>query len=156
LSENKACFFQAAAKLAYCCLFVLGFICLFVQRNPLSNMKKTLVLGASPNPARYAYRAVIALHHAGHPVYAVGKQTGHIQETPIHRAPEGWSDVDTVTLYLNPRHQEMYYQYILDLKPNRVIFNPGTENPDFAEQLQQHGIAPIEACTLVMLAIGNY
>ena len=118
-------------------------------------MKKTLVVGASPKANRYSYEAVVRLKTHGHPVYAFGLREAEIMGTPIHTE---WptEEFDTVTLYLNPNRQKEYYQRIIDLKPNRVIFNPGTENPHFMEQLEKNGIQTEAACTLVMLSVGNY
>lgn len=117
--------------------------------------KKTLVVGASPKPNRYSYEAVVRLKHHGHPVYAFGLREAEIMDVPIKTE---WpsEEFDTVTLYLNPNRQQEYYQRIIDLKPERVIFNPGTENPRFMDQLEKNGIEVEAACTLVMLSIGNY
>lgn len=117
--------------------------------------KKTLVVGASPKPTRYSYEAVTRLRHHGHPVYAYGMRESEILGVPIQTS---WPNeqFDTITLYLNPNRQEEYCERILDLKPKRVIFNPGTENPPFQEQLKKAGIEVEVACTLVMLSIGNY
>jgi predicted CoA-binding protein len=119
-------------------------------------MKKTVVLGASDNPSRYSFLAVERLREKGHPVVAVGKREGKIKDTPILTGEPLVNDVDTVTLYLNPVLQVAAYDYILGLKPRRVIFNPGTENDELEEILRSKGIEPIEACTLVMLAAGMY
>lgn len=119
-------------------------------------MKKTLVLGASDNPSRYSYLAVERLRDKGHPVVAVGKKEGKIGDISILTGQPIENDIDTVTLYLNPSLQVASYDYILRLNPRRVIFNPGTENPEFEEILASRGIEPVEACTLVMLAAGNY
>jgi predicted CoA-binding protein len=75
---------------------------------------------------------------------------------PIHDETLDEKDVDTVTLYLNPDHQKMYYDYILSLHPKRIIFNPGTENDELASLAARNGIKTMEACTLVMLATGQY
>lgn len=119
-------------------------------------MKKTVVLGASDNPSRYSFLAVERLREKGHPVVAVGKREGKINDTPILTGEPLVNDVDTVTLYLNPVLQFAAYDYILGLKPRRVIFNPGTENDELEEILRSKGIEPVEACTLVMLAVGMY
>ena len=117
--------------------------------------KRTLVVGASPKPSRYAYEAVVRLRHYGHDVYPFGLREGQIMDISICTE---WpkDEFDTITLYLNPNRQEEYYQRIIDLRPKRVIFNPGTENPHFMEKLQKEGIEVEVACTLVMLSIGNY
>ncbi len=117
--------------------------------------KKTLVVGASPKPERYGYKAVERLVQFGHPVFAYGIRSGTIGEIEISKE---WpsQEFDTVTLYLNPMPQEEYYQRIIGLKPNRVIFNPGTENPKFQKLLSENEIGYEEACTLVLLGIGAY
>ena len=120
------------------------------------SLKKTVVIGASPNPERYAHRAVLRLAEAGHPVEAVGMRNGRIGNADIQTGFPPISDVDTVTLYVGPRNQDHWADYIESLNPKRVIFNPGTENPDFENRLERKGIETIQACTLVMLSIGNY
>jgi len=117
--------------------------------------KKTLVLGASPKPDRYSYEAVVRLNLHGHEVYPFGFKQADIMNITIQTI---WPSeaFDTVTLYLNPQRQVEYYQKIIDLNPKRVIFNPGTENPEFMQMLQESGIEVEVACTLVMLSIGIY
>ncbi len=119
-------------------------------------MKKTLIIGASENPARYANRAALSLLRKGHEVVLLGVKEGTIEGKPIQTGYPELSDIDTVTLYIGLRNQTTYYTYINQLKPRRVIFNPGAENPAFEQELAQAGIEPVEACTLVMLSIGNY
>lgn len=119
-------------------------------------MKRTLILGASSNPSRYAYLAAQKLRNYGHPFLLLGRRKGVALGEEIHTEKVVWEDVDTVTLYINPSHQPDYYDYILSLKPKRVIFNPGTENPEFKNMLLDKNIIPIEGCTLVMLSIGQY
>ena len=118
--------------------------------------KKTLVLGASENPSRYSNMAMRSLSAKGHSVLAVGKKEGRAHGIDIHKSLPPDRDIDTVTLYLNPTHQEAFYEYLAALKPRRVIFNPGTENPELEDLLSAHGIQPVEACTLVMLSTGQY
>ena len=122
----------------------------------MSKSKKTLVLGASPNPERYSWKAVSRLHSNQHEVIALGARSGAIGEVPIQTTPPQVEDVDTVTLYLGPDHQPQYYDYILGLHPKRIIFNPGTENPELMHLAQEQNIEVVEGCTLVMLSIGNY
>ena len=119
-------------------------------------MKKTLVLGASENPARYSFEAVTRLRKYGHEVVAVGRKSAVIAGVQIETEPPVVNDIDTVTLYLNPTAQKPYYDYIVGLKPQRIIFNPGTENDELEAIAQQNGIETIEACTLVMLSTGQY
>ena len=118
--------------------------------------KKTLVLGASDNPSRYSYLAVNRLRSHGHPVVAIGKKNSMVADVPIEKEQKDWKNVDTVTLYLNPFHQQQYYDYILSLKPKRIIFNPGAENDELADLAVKNGIKPIEACTLVLLSTNQY
>ena len=118
--------------------------------------KKTLVLGASENPSRYSNMAMLRLQQHGHPVVAVGKTGGSVNGMEILKTPPAADDIDTVTLYLNPDHQKAYYDYILSLHPRRIIFNPGTENPELEDMAAANGIKPVEACTLVMLGTGQY
>lgn len=117
---------------------------------------KTLVIGAGTNPERYAWKAVHSLRLHGQEVIAFGKESGTIDDVTIENTWNPNWDVDTVTLYLNPMRQEAYYEKIIDLKPRRVIFNPGTENPEFMQLLEQAGVFPEVACTLVLLSIGQY
>lgn len=119
-------------------------------------MKKTLVLGATPNPARYAYLAIHSLTRHGHPVVPVGTRNGTVAGLPILQDRPEVTDVDTVTLYIGPQHQPPYYDYLLSLNPKRIIFNPGTENPQLMALAESKGIEIVEGCTLVMLSIGNY
>lgn len=118
--------------------------------------KKTLVMGASDNPQRYSYLAVDRLLSHNHPVVAMGKKQGVVNGIEISNEKEIYSDVDTVTLYLNPANQKQYYDYILSLNPKRIIFNPGTENNELASLARNNGIKTLEACTLVMLSTGQY
>lgn len=118
--------------------------------------KKTLVLGASENPSRYSNIAIHRLLSKDHPVVAVGKRTGHVAGVDILNHTPEMEDIDTVTLYLNPMNQQPYYDYILSLKPKRVIFNPGTENDELEAMLRKNNIEAKEACTLVMLSTGQY
>lgn len=118
--------------------------------------KQTLVLGASDNPARYSNMAINRLVGAGHPVVAVGLKEGEVAGVQIKKGMPVFDDVDTITLYLNPRNQEQYYNYITSLNPKRVIFNPGTENPELYKILRDQGIESEVACTLVLLSTGQY
>ncbi|MBC7383433.1 MAG: CoA-binding protein [Bacteroidia bacterium] len=119
-------------------------------------MKKTLVIGASPNPDRYAYMATEMLSGFGHAVVPFGIKKGEINGKEILKTFPSEEEFDTVTLYVNPVLQKQYEQAILDLHPKRVVFNPGTENPAFKNRLEQNGIQAIEACTLVLLRTHQY
>lgn len=118
--------------------------------------KKTIVLGASPNPSRYSYLAVSRLAASGHSVTAIGKRIGKINDVDITIEHPNEKNVDTVTLYLNPANQKQYYDYIISLHPKRLIFNPGTENDELAELADDNNIEALEACTLVLLSTGQY
>jgi len=122
----------------------------------MSSQKKTLVLGASTNPARYSYKAIKMLQRFGHPVVAVGRKEEELDGVAITKEQVGFENVDTVTLYLNPINQKEYYDYIVSLNPDRVIFNPGTENPELYDLLKKNDIEIEVACTLVMLSTNQF
>jgi len=117
---------------------------------------KTLVIGATTNKDRYAYKAIQSLINKSHQVVAIGAKEGMALDVKIETAKIPFKGIDTVTLYLNPKNQEEYYDYIISLKPRRVIFNPGTENPEFYERLKQNNIEFEVACTLVLVATNQY
>lgn len=116
-------------------------------------MKKTVIIGATPNPARYAYLAAEMLSQYDHELVPVGIKEGEVKGKKILdiRKRPPITDVDTVTLYISPAHQPEWYDYILGLNPKRIIFNPGTENPEFEKLASEQGIEATEACTLVLL-----
>jgi uncharacterized protein len=122
----------------------------------MGERKKTLVLGASSNPARYSYLAIQRLRAHNHPVIAIGRRTGQVADVNITKDHLPENDVDTITLYLNPKNQVEYYDYILDLHPRRIIFNPGTENEELMLKAKEKDIKSVIACTLVMLGTGQY
>jgi predicted CoA-binding protein len=116
-----------------------------------------LILGASENPTRYSHMATMMLLEYGHKPVLVGKSGSEVVGLPILRVvPEDLQSVDTITLYLNPLHQVAHYNAIISLKPGRVIFNPGTENPELMVKLDAANIPYLEACTLVMLRAGQF
>ncbi|CAN5175688.1 CoA-binding protein [soil metagenome] len=118
--------------------------------------KKTLVLGASLNPGRYSNIAIKRLTSNQQPTVAVGLRKGEVTGINITNEEEDFDDIHTITLYLNPQRQKQYYDYILSLEPKRVIFNPGTENPELFALLRKKNIEIEIACTLVMLATNQY
>jgi len=118
--------------------------------------KKTLVLGASDNPSRYSFLAVQKLRKFEHPVVAIGRKNTKVADVFIEKEKKPFTGIDTVTLYLNPFHQQEYYDYILSLKPKRIIFNPGSENEELARLAKENNIRVMEACTLVLLSTGQY
>ena len=120
--------------------------------------KKTVIIGATTNPSRYAYFAAERLTNAGHEIVPIGIKKGEVfgeEILDIRKSPQV-EDVDTITLYLGARHQPEYYDYILNLNPKRIIFNPGTENPELVKLVNTKGIETENACTLVMLGSGVY
>jgi len=119
-------------------------------------MKKTLIIGATNNPDRYAYKAAMRLVENGHPIINIGIKTGEVAGQPIQTLSHIFQDIDTITLYIGPQLQSAYYDYILQTKPKRIIFNPGTENPELEALAESNGIPAIEACTLVLLATKQY
>ena len=118
--------------------------------------KKTLVLGATSNPNRYAYLAINKLKEKGHAIVNVGLKKGEVAGVVIEQPNQIHDDIDTLTLYVGPQNQKDLYQYILNTKPKRIIFNPGAENPELESLASKQGIETIEACTLVMLSTGQY
>jgi hypothetical protein len=138
--------------LTYLCFNEETGLCEIIFRK----MKKTVVIGASDNPDRYANIATRMLKDHGHEVVAVGLKDCMIGDTKVTKELAPVSNVDTVTLYVGPRHQPYWYSYILSLKPRRIIFNPGTENSAFEMMARDEGIEVVSACTLVMLSVGNY
>nr|WP_294899301.1 CoA-binding protein [uncultured Pedobacter sp.] len=118
--------------------------------------KKTLIIGATPNPERYAYKAANKLVQHGHSIVNVGVKKGEVAGQPIEKPETIHTDIDTITLYVNPINQKDLYQYILTTKPKRIIFNPGTENPELEREAEELGIETLEACTLVLLSIDQF
>jgi len=119
-------------------------------------LKKTLVLGASLKPVRYSNLAIRRLVEYGHPVVAVGRREGEVEGVEILTGMPELSGIDTVTVYLNEDNQKPFEEYILKLKPRRIVFNPGAENPRFKKIAAGQGIEVEDACTLVMLSVGTF
>jgi predicted CoA-binding protein len=117
---------------------------------------KTLVIGASANPQRYSFLAINKLLDHNHEVEAIGLKNDTVASVKIQTGFPELKNIHTVTLYVNPTHQKEYYDYIIGLKPQRVIFNPGTENPELYQLLEQNNIAYEVACTLVLLSINQF
>lgn len=118
--------------------------------------KKTLVLGASPNPDRYSYAAVQRLVAAKHETVAIGLRKGKVAGIEIQTGQVPIADLDTIALYIGADRQPPLYQYILSLQPKRIIFNPGTENAQLARLAKGHDIETVFGCTLVMLSLDTY
>jgi predicted CoA-binding protein len=118
--------------------------------------KKTLILGATPDPSRYAYLAANRLVRSGHSIVNVGIKTGEVAGVPIEKPETVHTDIDTITLYVGPQNQPPLYDYIINTHPKRIIFNPGTENQELRRMAHENGIETDYACTLVLLSIGQY
>ena len=118
--------------------------------------KPTVVIGASPNTDRYSYKATISLQQHNHTVYPIGIRSGKINDLDIITTKPIIDTIDTVTLYVGPDNQPAWFEYIFSLNPKRIIFNPGTENPEFEALAISKGIEVLDACTLVLLSINQY
>jgi predicted CoA-binding protein len=118
--------------------------------------KKTLVIGASLKAERYSNIAINKLRQHNIEVRAIGQKEGKVSDVQIDTHQLPYKDIDTVTLYLNAKRQPEYYDYIIGLKPKRVIFNPGTENREFYKLLEDHQISYDVACTLVLLGTNQF
>jgi len=119
--------------------------------------KKTLVLGASTNPNRFSYKAVKSLQRRDIPLVAVGRKEDDLEGIKIRPGkPMDIGDIHTVAIYMNAELQKEFYDYILELKPRRVIFNPGTRNPEFSDIVRAQGIEVVDDCLLVMLNTGRF
>ncbi|MDD3148792.1 MAG: CoA-binding protein [Candidatus Riflebacteria bacterium] len=119
--------------------------------------ERVVVLGASPNPERYSYKAVNMLLEYGHEVVPVHPVADKIENIPVTaRLNMVTGPVDTLTLYLSPDTLTPLENDMVNLKPGRIIFNPGTENPVLMENLRKRGMNIVEACTLVLLRTGQF
>jgi len=119
--------------------------------------KVTLVLGASSNPERFAYKAIISLQRRKIPIIAIGRRETEVGNLKIRKGMlADTGPVHTVTMYMNANHQKEYHDYILSLKPKRIIFNPGTSNRELAILAREQGIEVVEDCMLVMLRTGRF
>lgn len=120
-------------------------------------MKKTLVIGASSKPGRISREAILKLREGGHEVLAIGLQEDKVGDVSIQTGhPLNMDNLHTITLYLNQDRQIDYYDYLMALKPKRILFNPGTENPVLEKLAHQNNIETEQACTLVLLSLGAY
>jgi len=118
--------------------------------------KKTLILGATTDFTRYSYLAAVRLSNSGHTIVNVGVRTGSVGGVEIEMPQVAHSDIHTLTLYIGPLKQQPLYDYIIKTNPQRIIFNPGTENEELRKLANAHGIATEYACTLVLLSLGQY
>lgn len=119
-------------------------------------MKNTLILGASLDDNTYSNRAIRKLITHKHPVQGIGRRKGFIEGAHVGTEKISINDLDTISMYLNAMNQRGYYSYILELNPDRVIFNPGSENEELEGVLESNGIAFERACTLVLLGLNQY
>jgi predicted CoA-binding protein len=119
-------------------------------------MGRILVLGASPNPSRFSNKAVSSLIYHNYDVVAVGFRKGIIDGLKILTGMPHIGNVHTILLYMGPFRQKEFYNYILDLKPARIIFNPGTENSELAQIAENKNITVINNCALVMIDSGTF
>lgn len=122
----------------------------------MSKNKPTVVIGASPNADRYSYKATVSLQQHQQTVFPIGIRNGQINGLDIITDKPNLENIDTVTLYVGPDNQTAWMDYIFSLKPKRIIFNPGSENPEFEALAESKGIEAVEACTLVLLSIDRY
>jgi predicted CoA-binding protein len=118
--------------------------------------KNTAIIGASPKQDRYAYMATVSLLRHGHNVFPVGIHEGEISGVKIMTDFPKLENIDTVTLYVGPRNQPAWIDYIMSLHPKRIIFNPGTENDELLHAAKKNGIECVQGCTLVMLSTGQF
>lgn len=131
-------------------------LCYSGKKKFLNMEKKTLVLGASENPARYANIAIKRLRANKISTVALGLRKGEVAGVKIENEKVPFENIHTVTLYLGPARQEEYYDYVVSLQPKRVVFNPGTENPEFYGILRENNIETEVACTLILLSTQQY
>lgn len=126
------------------------------QRFTMTKNKKTLIIGATTKPERAAYKAINMLVANGHSVIALGQNIGEVSGIKINTKAIPVTNIDTISLYINPTRQRDYYNYIVEAKPKRVLFNPGTENPEFYQLLELNNIKFEATCTLVLLTLNKY
>lgn len=119
-------------------------------------MSKVLVIGASPNNARFSYKCVRSLCRHEYEVVALGPRSGDIRGTEIVTGKPELEDIDTVILYIGAGKQPEYYEYVFGLKPRRIIFNPGTYNKEFIDKAKENGIETVVDCALIMLNTGSF
>lgn len=122
----------------------------------MTKNKKTLVLGATTKPEKAAFKAIGMLVAKGHSVLALGQNAGEVAGIKINTKAIPVKNIDTISLYINPTRQRDYYNYIVEAKPKRVLFNPGTENPELYQLLELNNIKYEAACTLVLLTLNKY
>ncbi len=119
-------------------------------------MKTTLVIGASTNTERYSNKCIKLLKEHKIRTYAIGNKEGTAYTVNIETGFPHYTDIHTVAIYLSATNQKGYYDYLISLKPQRILFPPGTENPEFEIKARANGIITEQACPLVMLNVGTY
>ena len=121
-------------------------------------MKKTVIIGATTDPSRYAYLAARMLTQYNNEILPIGIKKGDLFGTKILNIFDKpkVDDVHTITLYIGPQRQPEWYEYLMSLNPKRIIFNPGTENDVLIRMAEERGIEAVEGCTLVMLRSNQY
>ena len=117
---------------------------------------KTLVLGVSLKENRYSNKAVNMLRENDVPTVAFGLKKGKVADVTLDTELMPYKDIHTVSIYIGPQNQQEYYDYVIGLNPKRVIFNPGTENEEFFQLLDENNIPYQLACTLVLLRTGQF
>lgn len=122
----------------------------------VSRDKTTLVLGASLNESRFSNICIHTLTENKIPTIAIGLREGEVSGIRIQTGLPELKGIHTVTLYLGPQNQTQYYDYIINLKPQRIIFNPGTWNPELVSLARDHQIEIVNNCTLMMISGGYY
>ena len=121
----------------------------------MDNMR-VLILGASTNPDRYAYKAMVLLVEKGHKVFLKGNKAGIALGLTIQVGTNNFDHIHTITLYVGPQNQQDLIEDLIQIKPERIIFNPGTENPKLYAEIEKLNIKVEEACTLVLLHTNQF
>ena len=111
---------------------------------------RVVLIGASEKTDRYSNQAIKLLAQKGHEVFPIAPSNGQVNGIDFIVGQPEFKNIHTLTLYINPNIQKEYYDYILEIKPKRIIFNPGTENQDLAQLAEKNGIETENACTLVL------
>jgi len=119
-------------------------------------MKTTLVIGASTKADRYSNKCIKLLQEHKIKTYAIGNKEGTVNQVKIETGFPHYTDINTVAIYLSEKNQEVYYDYVISLKPQRILFPPGTENHEFEIKARANGIITEQACPLVMLNVGTF
>lgn len=123
----------------------------------MEKSQRVAILGASDDPDRYSFKAFEMLKEHGHTPVPVSPKLKSLQDIPVvAHLSEIQGPIDTLTMYVNPQVSTALKKEILAVRPNRIIFNPGSENPELASELEKVGTQVVVACTLVMLRTGQF